>query len=454
MLPAIEFSGIAMKRLAMCLAVLAAVTLAPAGAEDAAAVPADAPLAAKVPLTVPDGAQAGSGFDVDRATQAWIDTLPADKRARSDAYFEGGYWLQLFAFLYGLAVAWVFLFGRLSARLRDFAARLTGNATLQSALYGAQYVVAGSVLGFPLTWYAGFHREHQYEMATQTFGAWFGEQLIGLGVGVVLGVLLIAILYAVFRRTQRTWWIWGAGVVSAFLVVTIAISPVLIAPLFNKYQPLPDGPLRDSILGMAHATGVPADEVYWFDASKQTKRISANVSGFGATTRISLNDNLLNRSPGESIESVMGHELGHYVLNHVYEMLVYFTVITFVGFAFMAWGFTRATARWGERWGVRGITDPAGVPLLAVLFSIYSFALTPVQNSIIRSNEAEADRFGIAVSGEPDGFAAVAMQLSEYRKISPGYWEEILFYDHPSGANRVRAAMEWKAQHLPAAPSE
>jgi STE24 endopeptidase len=437
--------------LALCLSLLAAGARAPAGAEEAAAAPADAPLAAKVELAVPDGAKAAHDFDVERATQAWIDTLPADKRARSDAYFEGGYWLQLFSFLYGLAIAWVFLFGRLSARLRDFAAARTGNATAQSAIYGALYIVAGSVLGFPLTWYAGFYREHQYEMATQAFGAWFGEQMIGLGVGVVLGVLLIAVLYAVFRRAQRTWWLWGAGVVSLFLVFTIAISPVLIAPLFNKYQPLPEGPLRDSILGMAHATGVPAEEVYWFDASKQTKRISANVSGFGATTRISLNDNLLNRSAGESIESVMGHELGHYVLNHVYELLVYFTVITFGGFAFMAWAFGRAVARWGARWGLRDITDPAGVPLLAVLFSIYSFALTPVQNSIIRSNEAEADRFGIAVSGQPDGFAAAAMQLSEYRKISPGYWEEILFYDHPSGAARVRAAMEWKKEHLPTA---
>jgi STE24 endopeptidase len=345
-------------------------------------------------------------------------------------------------------VAWVFLFGRLSARLRDFAAKLFNGPTLQSAAYGAQYAIAATVLSFPLTWYAGFHREHQYELATQTFGPWFGEQLIGLGVGIVLGVLLIAILYAVFRRAQRTWWIWGSLVVSAFLAFSIAISPVLIAPLFNKYQPLSDGPLRGRILSMAHATGVPADEVYGFDASRQTKRISANVSGFGATTRISLNDNLLNRSSQESIEAVMGHELGHYVLNHIYEMLVYFAVIIFAGFAFMAWGFTRAVARYGERWGVRDITDPAGIPLLVILFSVYSFALTPVTNSIIRSNEAEADRFGIAVSAQADGFAAVAMQLSEYRKISPGYWEEILFYDHPSGANRVRAAMEWKAEHL------
>ena len=96
-----------------------------------------------------------------------------------------------------------------------------------------------------------------------------------------------------------------------------------------------------------------------------------------------------------------------------------------------------------------GITDPAGLPLIGVLFSVYFFLLTPVTNSIVRTNEAEADRFGIAVSGQADGFAFVAMQLSEYRKISPGYWEEILFYDHPSGANRVRAAMEWKAEHQP-----
>jgi STE24 endopeptidase len=318
-----------MKAFAMSLALLLGLGLASAGAEDAAS--AEQPLAAKVTLEVPPGAQADADFDVERATQAWIDTLPADKRARSDAYFEGGYWLELFTFLYGLAIAGVFLFGRLSARLRDFAARRVQNPTLQSAIYAPLYILAATVLSFPLSWYAGFHREHQYELSTQTFGAWFGEELIGLGVGIAFGTLLIAILYAVFRRAARTWWLWGAGVVTLFLVFSIAISPVLIAPLFNKYQPLPSGPLRDSILSMAHATGVPADEVYWFDASRQTKRISANVSGFGATTRISLNDNLLNRSSEESIESVMGHELGHYVLNHIYELLVYFAVIIFCG---------------------------------------------------------------------------------------------------------------------------
>ena len=447
MLAAIAHRGMTMKQAAQCLALLAALFLAPAPAQDAPAQ--DEPLKAKVELVVPAGAQAGPDFDVERATRAWVETLPADKRERSDNYFEGGYWLQLFTLLYGLGVAWVFLFGRLSAKMRDFAAKLFKGPTLQSAAYGAQYIVAATVLGFPLSWYAGFYREHKYELATQTLGAWLGDELKGLFVALLFGTLLITVLYAVFRRTGKTWWLWGSGVAMVFLVIGAMIYPVWIAPMFNAYKPLPAGPLRDNILSIAHATGVPAEEVFWFDASRQTTRISANVAGFGATTRIALNDNLLNRSAPESIESVMGHELGHYVLNHVYEILIYNAVIFVLAFAAVAWGFTRAVARWGQRWGVSGITDPAGVPLLGVLFSIVFFVLTPVNNSITRSNEVEADRFGIAVSGQPDGFAAVAMQLSEYRKISPGYWEELIFYTHPSGENRVRAAMQWKKEHQP-----
>jgi STE24 endopeptidase len=432
----------------LCLALFAAAALSPAAAQDAAAPAADAPLAAKVELVVPQDAQAGPGFDVERATRAWVETLPADKRERSDNYFEGGYWLKLFTLLYGLAVAWVFLFGRLSARIRDFATKYSRGPVTQSLVYAPLYVLAATVLSFPLGWYADFHREHQYGLSTQTFGAWLGDEAKGLFLALVIGTLLITALYAVFRRTGKSWWLWGSGVAMMFLVIGAMIYPVWIAPMFNDYKPLPAGPLRDNILSIARATGVPAEEVYWVDASRQTTRISANVAGFGNTMRIALNDNLLNRSAPESIEAVMGHELGHYVLNHVYESLIYNAVIFVLAFAAVAWGFTRAVARWGQRWGVSGIADPAGVPLLGVLFSIVFFLLTPVSNSITRTNEIEADRFGIATSGQADGFAAVAMQLSEYRKISPGYWEEILFYTHPSGENRVRAAMQWKKEHL------
>ncbi|NJO55261.1 MAG: M48 family metalloprotease [Rhodospirillales bacterium] len=228
------------------------------------------------------------------------------------------------------------------------------------------------------------------------------------------------------------------------LVFVILIAPIYIDPLFNTYRSLPEGPLRDRILSIAHATGVPADDVVWFDASRQTKRISANVAGFGGTMRVALNDNLLRRSPPEGIEAVMGHELGHYTLNHMYELILEFGAVLLLGFYFAAWAFDRAVKRWGDKWGVRGIEDPAGLPLLVALVSIYFFFLTPVTNSIIRANEIEADRYGIATSNQPDGFATIAMQLSEYRKISPGYWEEILLSTTPPAT--TASAQPWNGK--------
>jgi STE24 endopeptidase len=196
--------------------------------------------------------------------------------------------------------------------------------------------------------------------------------------------------------------------------------------------------------------------VYWFDASRQSKRISANVSGMFGTTRISLNDNLLKRSSPDEVKAVLGHEMGHYVLNHVYKGIVFFGIVIVLAFAFVRWGFGWAERRWGERWDVRGVGDVAGLPLLAALFSIFMFFMTPVTNTITRTMEAEADAFGLNAARQPDGFAQAAVQLSEYRKMHPGPVEEFLFYDHPSGWQRIHRAMIWKAENLesPAARSE
>jgi STE24 endopeptidase len=212
-----------MQRFALIAALYAAALAAPAAATDA---PAAEPLQARVELVVPPGAHAGPGFDVERATQAWVETLPDDKRERSDDYFEGGYWLKLFTLLYGLGVAGIFLFGRLSARLRDAAAKAFKGPTGQSAAYGALYILAATLLDFPLSWYAGFHREHQYELSTQTLGAWLGDELKGLLVALLIGTLLITVLYAVFRRAGKSWWLWGSGVAVGFLTLTLMIFPV------------------------------------------------------------------------------------------------------------------------------------------------------------------------------------------------------------------------------------
>lgn len=425
----------------LILAILLAVSFTAADAQDAAEA---------VILEVPDGAQAGPNFDVDEATAAYVNLLTEEQRERSNAYFEGGYWLQLWGFLYGLGVAWILLSSRLSTKMRDLSERVGRWPWLHSYVYGAQYIVIGTLLSFPLTVYQGFFREHAYELATQTFGAWMGDQLTGLLVGIVLGGIAITLIYAVIRKVPNTWWIWGAGVSVAFLILVQVIVPVFISPLFNDYKPLDDSPIRDSILSMARANDIPGDDVYWFDASRQTTRISANVSGALGTTRISLNDNLLNRTSPEEIESVMGHEMGHYVLNHGSKLVTQFGLVLAFGFAFVAWGFNRALTRWGQGWGIRGIGDTAGLPLFAAVLSVYFFIMTPVTNSIVRVAEAEADNYGINVSGQPDGFARAAMRLSEYRKISPGPLERIIFYDHPSGYDRVYMSMLWKSEHLAA----
>jgi STE24 endopeptidase len=399
-------------------------------------------------FNIPEAAQAGPGFDVQRATEAWVNTLSPEARAKSDAYFEGGYVLQLVAFVLDLVIAALFLLTPLSSRMRALSDRLFRAAIPRSFVYAVQYIFLGTLFAFPFSYYEGFYREHAYGMANNSFGSWLSDQAKNLGINLVLGGLFVALLYLIFRKAPRTWWVWGTVTTIAFLAFVFMIGPVYLAPLFNKYTSIPEGPMRNQILSMARANGIPADDVYWFDASRQTKRISANVSGLGATTRISLNDNLMNRSPGESIQAVLGHEMGHYVLNHVYKMLLAFFVIALGGFAFTAWAFDRVTQRWKARLGISGIADIGGLPLLAAIVSVWMFVLTPVSNSLIRTQEAEADIFGLNASGQPDGFASVAMQLSEYRKIHPGKWEEIIFYDHPSGFNRVHMAMAWKKEHL------
>jgi len=401
----------------------------------------------EVVLEIPDGAKAGQDFSVDEATEAYINLLSDEDRARSDAYMEGGYWLQLWNFVYGLGLAWLLLGTRLSARMRNLSERIGRWRWLHTFIYSAQYVVIATVLSFPLTVYEGFYREHSYNLATQSFGAWMGDQFTSLVVGVLIGSFALTLIYGVIRKASNSWWIWGTGVSVLLLIFIVFISPIYISPLFNDYKTLEDGPLRSSIMSMAHANGIPADDVYWFDASRQSTRISANVSGLLGTTRISLNDNLLNRTAPEEVEAVMAHEMGHYVLNHGPKLIINFGLVLAFGFAFVAWGFNRALRRWGQNWDVRDVGDTAGLPLFVALLSIYFFAATPVTNSITRVHEAEADNYGINVSRQPDGFARVAMRLSEYRKISPGPWERFVFYDHPSGRDRVHMAMLWKSEH-------
>lgn len=386
-------------------------------------------------------------FDVEKEVRAYLDRTPAAEKAKSDAYFEGGYWLQLWNFLCGAAVAAVLVQGRVSARMRDLAQRITRFKPLQTGAYAIQYLILSALLSFPLGVYADFIREHKYGLATQNFAGWLGDWGKGLMVSVILGSVVMMALFGIVRRLQRTWHIWGAMVMIGFVIFFVAIAPVYIAPLFNKYTILSDAKVVDPILRLARANGIPAHNVYEMDASRQSKRVSANVSGFLGTMRITLNDNLLKRCSLPEIEAVMGHEMGHYVLNHVFKMILVLSILVVVGFVLLRWSTERLLARYGDKWGITGIGDPAVTPLAVVLFSAYLFVLTPFTNSFIRMQEAEADMFGLNAARQPDGMAAVSLKLGEYRKMEPSPIEEWIFFDHPSGATRIRNSMRWKAEN-------
>ncbi len=400
---------------------------------------------AAVPSPAPAAQHA---FDPEAATDAWLAKVPPDVRARSDAYFEGGEWLILWDFLAAMAVAAIFLTTGLSASLRDRMERLTRVRFLQSFLYAACYISLATILIFPLTLYEGFFRERAYGLLNQDFASWMRDEAVALLLTAILGGLAVTALYAVFRRAPRTWWVWGTAVSLLFLAILSLLVPVFLLPLFLKSTELTDESVRGPILAMARSNGVETYHVWVLGMSEQSNRVGGNVSGLGSTMRISLNDNLLRRSSPAGVQAVMGHEIGHYALHHVEQSIVAFGVLFLVGFAFLRWAFTAVLARRGERWRITGIADPAGLPLLVALAALYFFLLTPVTNTITRTHEAEADLFGLNAARQPDGRAEVVLQHAEDRKLSPGPLEEFIFFDHPSGRNRILMAMRWKAEHL------
>lgn len=390
------------------------------------------------------------GFDVEAATRAYLDLLQGPARTKSDAYFEGGYWLPLWSTLISSLVYLALLFTGVSHRLRTWAERKTKKRWLVPAVYALPFVALTTLLTLPWSIYEGFVREKQYGLMNQTFAAWAIDAAKVLGIGLIGNALLFMLLFWVMRRFRRSWWLIGTGVAAAAVMLGALIAPVFIAPLFNKYTELPAGAIRDRIVAIAAAKHIPAEHISISDESRQTNRISANVSGVGPTINITLNDNLLKRTAPEEVVAVMGHEMGHYVLNHIWVLILSFTVVCLSMF-FVVSRLAPALIARNPRWGVRDVADPAATPVLLLLAGLCGLVLTPVLNSITRHNEIEADVFGLDAAREPDGFAKVAMRLSEYRKISPGPVEEMLFFDHPSGENRVRRSMQWKKDHVPGA---
>ncbi len=405
-------------------------------------------LSAPAAPPVPSAALASEHFDAQAATDAWLATVSIADRTRSDAYFDGGCWLLLWDFLYLIGVMVLLLESRVSSRMRNAAERLAKNRWLQAHIYWLQFSIVTAALLVPLTVYEDFFREHRYGLSNQTFAAWLRDASLNFAISVLLGGLAVATIFVLIHRLPRSWHVWGAIVAIAFSVFAVAITPVFIMPLFNTYRPLKNSPLKHQILSLAHANGIPVNDVYEVDASKQSKRVSANVSGLFGTDRITLNDNLLARCSPQAVLAVMGHEMGHYVLHHILNGVMFMAIVLTAIFSTLRWCLNCSLGLWAARWQLQGVSDVAVLPVAVIILSTINFVLTPLGNTYTRTQEYEADIFGLNTARQPDGEAEVDLLLGEYRKLDPSPLEEFLFFDHPGGRTRIYAAMRWKAENL------
>jgi STE24 endopeptidase len=257
--------------------------------------------------------------------------------------------------------------------------------------------------------------------------------------------LFYLVLFALMRRAPRTWWAWAGGVTAIFAVIFVVIAPVLIEPLFNHYTPAPPGPVRDAVVKLAHQVGVPSDKIEVYNGSWQSNRYTANVSGLFGSARIAMSDTMFAQGADISeVRGVVGHEMGHYVLKHVLWYSLFLAVMALAGF-FLVDRLFAAAARLLRADGVRGVSDPAGLPVLGAVLATLALLATPVFNTATRIEESQADHFSLVHAHEPDGLSKALVKTIAYRASSPAALEEFVFYDHPSVMRRVRRAMDWKA---------
>lgn len=265
-------------------------------------------------------------------------------------------------------------------------------------------------------------------------------------ISALLAALLLTGIYWLLRRAGRRWWIWGGALTGFVFAFLLLLAPVFIEPLFNKYQPVPPGKVRDAVVEMAGRAGVPPQRVLMYNGSRQSNNFTANAGGVGSTARVAISDVALKNASLDEVRAVTGHEIGHYVLKHTWWGLLFYTVAATILFLLAELTFPFFARLFGS---TATLADPAGLPVLMFLVSLFGLLGLPISNTFSRTLEAQADDYSLRTENRPDALSSSLVKTAEYRYPRPGKLEEIIFYDHPSVESRVRKAMEWKATHPP-----
>jgi STE24 endopeptidase len=386
-------------------------------------------------------------FDPSSATAAYIDSLGPEALAKAAAYTSGNHWLLLFGFLVTLAATFVLVRSRLldgvSARMNKGRARPALTAFVVSAVT----FLALNLLTLPWDLWAEYFRERSYDRTSQPLGDWLLQTGISLLIFTAAAGLFFLGVYALIRRTGRSWWIWSGGLVAVAISTLLLLSPIFIEPIFNDYKPVPPGAVRDALVEQARIAGVPEDRIFVYDGSRQSNNFTANVSGVFGSARIAISDIAFKGASLDEVKAVTGHEIGHYVSGHLWRTVA-LAVLMAILFFFLV---DRLYPRFARLFGSRAeLSDPVGLPVVIFMGSLFGLLATPLFNWNTRIGEREADRYSLETVNLPDALASALVKTAEYRYPRPTPLAEALFYTHPSVEKRVRSAMEWKAAHPPA----
>jgi Zn-dependent protease with chaperone function len=362
---------------------------------------------------------------------------PSEKALR---YFRSGNVIWAIEQLLGLALPALILFSGLSARLRDVAAAVgRGHFYPTLVVYLALLSLLLFVVQLPLSYYVGFAREHAYGLSAQRLGKWAGDELKGVAIGLAVGALVIWIPYLLLRHSPSRWWLWTGALTLPFFTLVLLVTPVFIAPLFNKFGPMKDRALEAEVLATAARAGVEGARVFEVEKSVDTEKVNAYVTGVGRTKRIVLWDTLLARLTPRQTRFVVGHELGHYVLGHVWINILISSALTLLGLYAAHRSADLLLRLFGPRFGFTTLADPASMPLFMLLLSLFAFLIAPASLALSRHHEHEADRFGLELTHDNHAAATgfVALQQQNLAVPRPGWLYKVLRASHPPIGERV-----------------
>jgi STE24 endopeptidase len=380
-------------------------------------------------------------------------TLPPETYKKARKLSQIHFRMALIGFVYGLFVLCLVLKLGLAPAYRDWAERFSPKRFVQALIFGPLLFITLGVLSLPIDIYE--HRvARRFGISVQGWSSWIWDWSKGQFLGIILGVVMIAILYAVIRSSPRRWWFHFWLVSLPIVVLLVFLQPLVVDPMFHKFEPLSekDPALTASLERMVQRAGqtIPPERMFWMGAGEKTTELNAYVTGLGASKRIVVWDNTIAKMTTPQIVFVAGHEMGHYVLEHIWKGLAFAGLILFVlfylGYRTVGW----VLARWGGSWRIRALDDWASLPVLLLLLSIFAFVANPVNSAFSRHIEHQADQYGLEVTHglTPDSAQTAAQTFQILGEVDlsdpePNPVDVFLFYSHPPIPDRIQFALAY-----------